>query len=88
MRILGSSRKNQGFGKKAAFNKNKPQRRCHCCSSVFFSTEKSLLDVFSVTTEERKGQIGHEHIPEYECNDTSIRKRNANMEIARKVAHL
>jgi hypothetical protein len=76
MRILGSSRKNQGFGKKAAFNKNKPHRRCHCCSSVFFSTE------------ERKGQIGHEHIPEYECNDTSIRKRNANMEIARKVANL
>jgi hypothetical protein len=54
----------------------------------FFQQRKASSMSFSVTTEERKGQIGHEHIPEYECNATSIRKRNANMEIARKVAHL
>jgi hypothetical protein len=54
---------------------------------LFFNREKPP-QYFPVTTEERKGQIGHEHIPEYECNATSIRKRNANMEIARKVANL
>jgi hypothetical protein len=56
MKILGSSRKNQGFGKKATFNKNKPQRRCHCCSSVLFSTEKSLLNVFFCDNRRERGK--------------------------------
>jgi hypothetical protein len=41
MRILGSFRKNQGFGKKAAFNKNKPQGDATAAPLSFFQQRKA-----------------------------------------------